>query len=326
MKSIIGHRNPDTDTVCSAIAYQDLLKAKNVKAKAFTLGEINNETKFVLNKFKFKSPGIIKNLPQSSEIILVDHNEEDQSIENFNDLNVVEIIDHHKANIQTDKPIRIHIEPLGSSCSIIAKKFIANNIKISKKIASILIAGIISDTLYFRSPTTTEKDKDLTEKLNKIAKIEDLEIFSMEMFDAKSDVKDLTTEEIVRLDYKKFNFSGHKIGIGVMETTNKKFGLERKEEILKILKKIKKDDRIEAVYFSVIDILKEENYTFFSGDREKQQFIEIFGSKEQDSILYNKGLVSRKKEVVPRFEIYFKEIDSKNNFVRDYKISDKKNV
>jgi manganese-dependent inorganic pyrophosphatase len=314
MKSIIGHRNPDTDTICSAIAYQDLLEKKNIKAKAFALGELNNETKFVLNKFQIEFPEVINNLPKNSEIILVDHNEEGQSIENFNDLDVVEVIDHHKANIQTDKPIRIHIEPLGSSCSIIAKKFIAKNFEISEKIASILIAGIISDTLYFRSPTTTKTDKELVEKLNKIAKIDlstgGLEKFSMEMFDAKSDVIDLTTEELVKLDYKNFNFCGHKIGIGVMETTNKDFGLNRKKEILEILKKIKADDKLEAVYFSVIDILKEENYTLSSGDQEKQQFVDIFNSKEQDGILYHKGLVSRKKEIVPQLEKYFKKIAS----------------
>jgi manganese-dependent inorganic pyrophosphatase len=203
---------------------------------------------------------------------------------------------------------------LGSSCSIIAKKFIAKNFEISEKIASILIAGIISDTLYFRSPTTTKTDKELVEKLNKIAKIDlstgGLEKFSMKMFDAKSDVGDLTTEELVKLDYKNFNFYGHKIGIGVMETTNKDFGLNRKKEILEILKKIKADDKLEAVYFSVIDILKEENYTLSSGDQEKQKFVDIFNFKEQDGILYHKGLVSRKKEIVPQLEKYFKEIAS----------------
>ncbi len=309
MKSIIGHLNPDTDTVCSAIAYQDFLVKNGTEAKAFALGEINNETKFVLEKFQVEFPEIISHLPKNSEIILVDHNEGDQSIENFNDLEVIEVIDHHKANIQTSKPIKIHIEPLGSSCSIIAKKFITENCEISQKIAQILIAGVISDTLFFRSPTTTEIDRELVEKLNKVAKIEDLEKFSLEMFNAKSDVEDLTTEELIKLDYKKFNFSGHSVGIGVMETTNKNFGLKRKTEILEVLKKIKEEEGLEAVYFMIVDILKEENYTLTSGEQEKKQFIEIFKSEDQAGILYIKGLVSRKKEVVPQFETYF---NSKN--------------
>jgi len=305
MKSIIGHLNPDTDTICSAIAYQNLLTFQGVESKAFALGEVNNETRFVLEKFGVDFPEVISELPHDSEIILVDHNEESQSIENLNNLNVTEIIDHHKANIQTDKPIRIHIEPLGSSCSIIAKKFIAKNIDISPAIAQILIAGIISDTLHFRSPTTTDVDRKIVADLNKIAKIKSLDFFSLAMFNAKSDVKDLSTEELVRLDYKKFDFFGHKFGIGVMETTNKDFGLERQKEILEILEKIKENDKMEGVYFSIIDILKEENYTLSSGDKEKQLFKELFKMKEEKSILFTKGLVSRKKEIVPVINNYF---------------------
>lgn len=309
MKSIIGHRNPDTDTICSAIAYQEFLKNKGIKAEALSLGNLNKETKFVLDKFKIEYPRVVDKLPKNSEIILVDHNEEDQSIENFNDLNVIEVIDHHKANIQTDKPIRIHIEPLGSSCSVIAKKFLAKNFEISEKIAQILIAGIISDTLFFKSPTTTETDKELVKKLNKIAKIDSLvgglEKFSLEMFNAKSDVRDISTEDLVKLDYKNFNFSGHKFGIGVMETTNKDFGLERKSEIEEILKKIKAEEGLAGVVFSVIDILKGENYTFCSGEKERKILEEIFEFKEREGILFRQGLVSRKKEIVPLMEKYF---------------------
>lgn len=311
MKSIIGHRNPDTDTICAAIAYQDFLKKKDIEAKAFALGNLNKETKFVLNKFGVDFPEVINQLPKDSEIILVDHNEEDQSIENFNDLNVIEVIDHHKANIQTDKPIRIHIEPLGSSCSVITKKFLAKNFEISQKIAQILIAGIISDTLFFRSPTTTETDKKLVEKLNEIAKIDPpaggLEKFSLEMFNAKSDVSDVSTEDLVKMDYKNFNFSGHKYGIGVMETTNKEFGLERKEEIEKVLRKIKTEESLEAVVFSIVDILQGENYTLCSGDEERNILKEIFEFEEKQGVLFKKGLVSRKKEIVPLIENYFKK-------------------
>ena len=305
MKSIIGHKNPDTDTICSAIAYQVFLANRGIEAKAYALGEVNNETKFVLAKFGVDSPEVVNELPQNSEIILVDHNEERQSIENLKDLNVVEIIDHHKASFTTDKPIRIQIEPLGASCSIIAKKFMAEKTEIPQVIAQILIAGIISDTLYFRSPTATEADKRLVGKLNIVAKIEDLEKFSLEMFDAKSDVEYLSTEELVRLDYKNFDFSGHKFGIGVMETTNKDFGLKRKVEILEVLKKIKESEKLEAVYFSVIDILEEENYTLCSGEVEKQLFIELFKAENRKEVLFVKDLISRKKEIVPVFEKHF---------------------
>jgi len=305
MKSIIGHKNPDTDTICSAIAYQKFLELKGIESQAFALGEVNKETRFVLEKFGVETPEVVNELPKDSEIILVDHNEEGQSIENLSDLDIVEVLDHHKINFKTDKPIRIHIEPLGSSCSIVAKKFFAKGFEISKEIAGIMIAGIVSDTLLFRSPTTTETDKKLVDKLNKIAGIDDLEAFSLEMFNAKSDVEDVSTEDLVRLDFKKFDFAGHLYGIGVMETTNSQFGLKRKDEILEILKKIKEEESFEGVYFSVVDILEEEAYTLFSDDEAKELFAKIFKSEAREGFLYNKGIVSRKKQIVPELENYF---------------------
>ncbi|MCK4635310.1 MAG: manganese-dependent inorganic pyrophosphatase [Candidatus Moranbacteria bacterium] len=303
MKHIIGHRNPDTDTICSAMGYQNFLQNKNIESKAFALGDLNNETKFILDYFDMELPDQISEFPQGTEIILMDHNEEGQSIENINDLDIVEIIDHHKIKLQTDKPIRIHIEPLGSSCSIVAKKFFAKGFEMSQGIAGILLAGIISDTLYFRSPTTTEKDKELVEKLNEIVGIEDLEEFSMKMFDAKSDVSEISTEDLVRLDYKVFDFGGENYGIGVMETTNKDFGLERKDEILENLKKVKKMDNLKGAFLSVIDILKKESYTICSGDEEVELFKKMFDNVEdRDGVLFVDNIVSRKKEIIPVFE------------------------
>lgn len=308
MKHIIGHKNPDTDTICSALVYQDFLNQKGVEAKAYALGRLNNETKFVFEKFGIKEPKHIDKLPHGSEIILLDHNEKAQSIENLKDLDIVEIIDHHKVKIETDKPISIYIEPLGSSCSIIAKKYLAagppseENSTLSKVNASLLIAGIISDTLFFRSPTTTQTDKDLVEKLNEIAQIDDLEKFSLEMFNAKSDLGDISTEDLIRLDYKVFEFGKDNYGIGVMETTNKDFGLNRKEEIIEKLKEIKEKDNLKGVFFSIIDILNKESYTLASGNEEIEMFTKMFNAKEKEGALFVKDLISRKKQVVPRFQ------------------------
>ena len=306
MRHIIGHKNPDTDTICSALVYTDFLNQKGTEAKAYALGPLNKETKFVFEKFGEKDPEHIKELPKGTEIILLDHNEEGQSIDNIKDLDIVEIIDHHKVKIETDKPISIYIEPLGSSCSIIAKKYFETRTELSKVNASLLIAGIISDTLFFRSPTTTQIDKDLVEKLNEIARIEDLEKFSLEMFNAKSDLGNMPVEEIIKLDYKIFEFAGNKYGIGVMETTNKDYGLNRKDEITAKLKEIKTKDELKAVFFSIVDILNEASYTLTSGDEETEMFTKIFGAVEKEGALFVDKLVSRKKQVVPRFQEYIK--------------------
>ncbi len=307
MKHIIGHKNPDTDTVCSAIAYQNFLTKQSVEAKAFALGELNNETKFILEKFEITSPKIITELPHGTEIILLDHNEEKQSIDNISDLDIVEIIDHHKVKLETDKPISIYVKPLGSSCSIIAEKYFASKIELSPKLASILIAGIISDTLFFRSPTTTEIDKKLVKKLNEIAQIEDLEKFSLEMFNAKSDLGDISVEKLIKLDYKVFNFGGVDYGIGVMETTDINYGLDKKKEILQKLAEIKKQDNLQGVFFVIVDILNEKSWTLCSGDEEANLFIKLFQVEEQEGVLFVDKLVSRKKQIVPVFEKHLKD-------------------
>lgn len=302
MKYIVGHKNPDTDTICSAIGYQKLLELRGEKSEARALGNVNNETELVLNHFSVDAPTVIAELPRDSEIVLMDHNEEGQSIDNVNDLDIVEIIDHHKIKLQTDKPIQIHIEPLGSSCSIVAKKFFQEGRDIPKEIAGLLLSGIISDTLYFRSPTTTDQDKELVEKLNAIVGIDDLEKFSMQMFDAKSDISEIATVDLVKMDYKVFEFGGENYGIGVIETTNKDFALERKNELLENLVKVKEDDDLKGVFLSVIDILKKESFTLCSGAEEAELFTKMFSAEDQDGVLFVPNLVSRKKEIVPVFE------------------------
>ncbi len=316
LKHIIGHKNPDTDTICSSIAYQDFLNQRGTEAKAYTLGHLNNETKFIFDTFGIDDPEHIQELPKGSEIILIDHNEEVHSIENLKDLDIVEIIDHHRVKIETDKPISIYVEPLGSSCSIIAKKFFENGNgngnsgvafpTLSKATASLLISGIISDTLFFRSPTTTEVDKELVKKLNEVAHIEDLEKFSLDMFNAKSDLGDISTADLIKLDYKVYDFGKDTYGFGVMETTNKDFGLNRKEEIIEGLKEIKEGDNLKGVFFSIIDILNEESYTLSSGDEEAELFTKTFHSENNDGVMFVKGLISRKKQVVPKIQEYLR--------------------
>ncbi len=302
MKHIIGHKNPDTDTTCSALAYENFLSKQGVDAKAFALGKLNKETEFVLEQFGVEAPEQITELPHGTEIILLDHNEEKQSIDNLKDLDIVEIIDHHKVKIETDKPISIFIKPLGSSCSIIAEKYFDTNTQLSKSIAGILLSGIISDTLFFRSPTTTDVDKKLVEKLNDIVGIDDLEDFSLKMFDAKSDLGDIDVEDLIRLDYKTFDFSDGTYGIGVMETTNIDFGLNRKDEIVAKLKEIKEKDNLKGVFFVIVDILNEKSYTLCSGENEIELFKKLFNATDKNGVLFVDKLVSRKKQIVPVFE------------------------
>ncbi len=305
MKHLLSHKNPDTDSIISGIAYARLLNKQGINSKSFALGEPNNETKFILNKFNIETPKIISSLPAETEVILMDHNEVGQAIENLNELNLYGIVDHHKFVLKTEKPLFIRSEPIGSTCSIVTKIFNETNIKIDENTSQILISGIISDTLYFRSPTTTKEDKKLVEQLNKIAKIEDLEKFSLELFEAKSDLGDISAKDMIQLDYKKFNFAGEDFTIGVMETTNPAFGLNKKDEILKALKEIKEENNLKGVFFSIIDILNEQNFTLTSGEKENKLLEEIFNAKIENNIVNLGNIISRKKQIIPKFEEYF---------------------
>ncbi len=305
VKYIFGHKNPDTDSVCSAIVYGEYLEKKGEKIEVCSLGEINNETKFLLENFGFRTPKIIERLNKNSQIILVDHNEIGQTIDNIENYEIVEIVDHHKISLKTDNPLKLRFDIVGSTCTIIAKIFFENNISIEKSYASLLIGGIISDTLYFRSPTSTIEDKEIMMKLNEIAEIEDLEKFSLDMFSAKSNLGDIDVEKLIKLDYKEFEFNSNKYGIGVQETTNPDYAIKRKSEIVSKLKEIKKDNNLKGIFFSIIDILNEESFTICSNAKEEELFKNIFKAKEKRGCLWVDKLISRKKQTVPKLEEYF---------------------
>lgn len=302
-KYICGHKKPDTDSIISAILYSNFLNKKNIDAKAIKLGEINNETKFILEKFSIKIPETIEKLPEKSEIILVDHNENMHSINNIEELKIDSIIDHHRFDIRIDVPINIRSEALGSTCSILYKIFEEQNYEFSKDEAGLLISGIISDTLYFRSPTSTDEDKQIMEELNQIAEIENLEKYSLEMFDAKSDLGEMEIEKIVKMDYKEFEFKGEKYGIGVIETTNPDYIFGRKDEVVKALNEIKKREELKGIMVSVIDILNEHNKTIVADEHEAEILRAVFGGKEIEHNVYSLGpILSRKKQIIPHLE------------------------
>jgi manganese-dependent inorganic pyrophosphatase len=303
---VFGHKEPDTDSILSAILYSNFLNKNKISAQAIKIGEINNETKFILEKFKIDSPETIKKLPANSEVVLVDHNEEKHTIENISELKINTIIDHHRFNLKTESPIKIRSEKFGSTCSVLYKIFQEQDYKISKTEAALIISGIISDTLYFRSPTSTKEDKQIVEELKEISGIENLEKYSLEMFNAKSDLGEMEIEKIIKMDYKEFEFGGEKYGIGVIETTNPNYIIKRKKEVVDALLEIKKKDKLKGIMVSVIDILNEDNKTIVADSHEAEILRAVFGGKEIEHNLYSLGpILSRKKQIVPKLEKHF---------------------
>jgi manganese-dependent inorganic pyrophosphatase len=300
---VVGHKAPDTDAIVSAIVFAEFLKLKGIEAQAIKLGELNMETKFVLEKFNVYTPETLNTLNAGEKIALVDHNESAQSIDNLEALNIEYIVDHHKFNLKTEKPLNIRAEKIGSTASILYKMFVENNFEISKLNASLLISAIISDTLFFRSPTTTEQDKTIVSKLNEIAQIENLENYSLDLFNAKSDLSELSVDQIIKLDMKKFEISGKKIAVGVMETTNPDFALNLKSEIIERMNEIKSEENFDGLIFCIVDILKEQNTTFAPSEFEANICTELFNADQIDNVTFDLGsLISRKKQIIPKLE------------------------
>jgi len=307
---IIGHKNPDTDSVVAALAYTQLKnqldRENNYKAAA--CGTLNNETKFVLDYFKITPPLIIEDLSNwTGKIILLDHTEISQSPKGLNTDEIIEILDHHRlGGLQTANQVFARIEPLGATSTIVAKIFKEKEILPDQKTAQLLIAGIISDTLFLQGPTTTEEDKNTLEKLNQIAQIDNLEDLANKMFEAKSDLSNIPISEVLTKDYKEFDFGTKKVGIGVCETIKPESVLKFKKELIEELKRLKEKDSLDLIYFMVTDILNKRSQMIISGEEEQIVAEKVFGGETQDGLLDMGGIISRKKEVVPPLEKFLK--------------------
>jgi len=299
---IFGHKKPDTDSIVSAIAYAELKRKLGEEWKPARLGEINSETKLVLERFGVDAPEEISSV-KGSKVILVDHNEFDQSADDIKEAEIVEIIDHHKMKFSWDKPIYILTKPVGSTSTIIAEKYMEHGVEFTKEIAGLLLSGILSDTVIFKSPTTTEEDKEIAKKLAEIAGV-DMNEWGIEMFKAKSRISEKTAEELVTGDSKIYEFSGKRVLIGQVEVIDDSEVLQRKEELLEEMRKIKERESLFGVMLLITDIMKEGSTALVIAD-EISPFEKAFGVNFKNGEAYLEGVMSRKKQVVPPLENAF---------------------
>lgn len=302
---IIGHKNSDTDSVLASLTYTELKNKLGLKAQAvLAKGGLNKETQFVLEKFDTKPPVSDFEIKKDNQVILVDHNEPSQIDERVNIGEIVEIIDHHKlGGLSLPLPILVRIEPVGCTSTLIAKIFEENNLEVPKEMANLLICGILSDTLNFNSPTTTEEDKKIAQELNRTADL-DLDKLSQEMFKAKSDLTGVSPINILTADYKTFDMSGKKIGIGVFETVDPNPALSLKDKLLSEMTKLKDKEKLDYIFFGIVDILGQKTHLLVP---EGEEIIKkAFKVEVEDQVAILDGVVSRKKQIVPPLENYFK--------------------
>ncbi|MBA2840618.1 manganese-dependent inorganic pyrophosphatase [Methanococcus maripaludis] len=305
MMYVVGHKNPDSDSICSAIALAYFLDAFPAR-----LGELNPESQFILKRFGLMEPELIKTA-EGKELFLVDHAEKSQNLDDFDKGKLIGIIDHHKIGISTSEPIIYLSKPVGSTASVISELYFrgildiigGKNKELKADIAGVLLSAILSDTLLFKSPTATPLDKELAEKLAKIAEISDITAYGMEMLTAKSTVGKMTPEEILNIDYKPFDMSGKKVGIGQAEVIDISEVASKKEAIQNLIDEMIEKEGYDLVLFLVTDIMREGSEVLVSGN--KSAFETAFELKLDGKSVFIDGMMSRKKQVVPPLEKYY---------------------
>ena len=299
---IFGHKNPDTDSICSALVKERFnRKLGYEKCVARRLGNLNKETQYILNYLGIEAPELLEKVEEGQEVILVDHNEFNQSVEGIEKAKVIGVIDHHRiANFETSEPLYYNARPYGCTCTILYKEYKQRGLEISKEEAILMASAIISDTLLLKSPTTTNHDVKALEELEKIAGI-DIKEYGLEMLKAGTDLDDFTAEQLINLDAKSLDKEGTKFVIAQVNTVSIDDVLKRQEEIEKEMKKAIEEKGLSLFVFAITDILNSNSEIIALG--EKSSVIEpAFGKTLENNRAFLEGVVSRKKQLLPNID------------------------
>lgn len=299
---IFGHKNQDTDTICSALVKEILNKKKGCeKSKAVRLGNLNKETQYALKYLGLEEPELIEKVEEGQEVILVDHNEFNQSVEGIEKAKILEVVDHHRiSNFETSEPLYYTARPFGCTSTILFEEFKQNNIEIEKIEAVLMASAIISDTLLLKSPTTTEHDRKALEELGKIADI-NIEEYGLEMLKAGTDLDDFSEEELINLDAKSLDKNGTKFVIAQVNTVSIEDVLKRKEKLEVAMNKEIEEKGLSLFVLAITDILNSNSEIIALG--EKADAVEKgFEKKLENNTVFLEGVVSRKKQLLPSID------------------------
>lgn len=293
---IFGHQNPDTDTICSAIAYADLKNKLGFNAEPVRLGQVNGETQYALDYFKQESPRLVETAANEvNGVILVDHNERQQSIKDIEEVQVLEVIDHHRiANFETAEPLYYRAEPVGCTATILNKMYKENNVKIEKEIAGLMLSAIISDSLLFKSPTCTDQDVAAAKELAEIAGV-DAEEYGLNMLKAGADLSKKTVEELISLDAKEFTLGSKKVEIAQVNTVDIEDVKKRQAELEAVISKVVAEKNLDLFLLVITDILENDSLALAIGN-EAAKVEKAFNVTLENNTALLKGVVSRKNK------------------------------
>ncbi len=293
---VFGHKSPDTDSICSSIAYAELKKAKRIDAKAVRLGIISKETRYVLEYFGVNEQDYVTEISSPTDVILVDHNERTQTIDGIENANILEVVDHHRIGISTAAPIYYRCEPVGSTCTIIAKMYKEQGVVPAKEIAGLMLSAILSDTMIFKSPTCTDEDKCMALELADIAEV-DPYVYGKNMIIAGASIEGEKFESVFTRDIKLFEFGDKKVLVSQVTTAGIESILAKKEEILSALEQIMEDEESDSIVLVLTDIILEGSELISVGIY-KETIEQAFGLTEAKAFM--PGVLSRKKQIIPR--------------------------
>ncbi|MFP4285386.1 MAG: manganese-dependent inorganic pyrophosphatase [Desulfovermiculus sp.] len=301
---VVGHKSPDTDSVCAAIALADLKSKMGVECKPAVQGELSPESKFVLDKFGCDAPELLKDATDK-QIMLVDHSDLSQSLDNLNKGELMGIVDHHKVgDVTTPNPIEVWTWPVGCTCTVLKNMYDFYGVEIPKNIAGIMTCAILSDTVIFKSATCTDADKKAAEALAQKAGLDDLQELGIEMFKVKSAIEGTPVRELVMRDFKDFDMSGNKVGIGQLEVVDLSLLDGVKGDLAKDIASLKGEGNYHSVFLLLTDIMKEGSELLLVSD-DPSKVEKAFGVAPSGDKAWLDGVMSRKKQVVPNFEKAF---------------------
>ncbi|MGC1496669.1 MAG: manganese-dependent inorganic pyrophosphatase [Sulfitobacter sp.] len=302
---VFGHKSPDTDSTGSPIIWSWYLnEIKGVPAKPVLLGEPNTEALFVVDHWKLDKPEILTDLAADTPVVIVDTNNPAELPSNINDADITGIIDHHRlvAGLETRGPIEINIQPLACTATIMYKMIGKDWAQAPRGIKGAALSCIISDTLEFRSPTTTQEDRAIAHAIADDLGV-DIATLAADMFAAKSDVSAFSEAELLRMDSKEFDLDGTNLRVSVLETTSPAPLLARKDALMGAMPGVASEDGAAEVLLFIVDILKEEATLLVPNDTVKQIAENSFGATVSGDMVVLPGIMSRKKQIIPNLKM-----------------------
>lgn len=302
---VFGHQNPDTDAIGAAIAFANLQKELGIDAEAVALGEPNEETQYALDHFGLTAPRVVESVEaEAADVMLVDHNEFQQSISDIETANILAVVDHHRiANFQTADPLYYRAEPVGCTSTIVLKLYKEKNVAVPKEIAGIMLSAIVSDTLLFKSPTCTEEDVAAAKELAEAADV-DLDSYGLAMLKAGTNLADKSEAELLDLDAKSFPMADKTVRVAQVNTVDLDEVFARQEALKAAMIAENAEKGYDLFLLLVTNILNSDSELLVAGEP-REKVIEAFNVQLVDDRAFLPGVVSRKKQVVPQLTAAF---------------------